>query len=233
MCPFMKKLYARIETGRVGFDMEAQRVLVLSPHADDGELGCGGTISRMIEDGCDVYWLAMSFAEKSTPSSFPPDAMDAEMDTVLPLLGVDLSNVTKWNFEVRTFPQYRQEILDALISVRDKVKPDVVFCHTRDDCHQDHQTVTTEAIRAFKNTTILGYELPWNTFRFPTDYFVELSEAHVDKKVKALGSYASRAHKNYLSERSVRGHAIMRGGQINVQYAECFEVIRMIKRIPS
>ena len=55
------------------------RVLVLAPHTDDGELGCGGTISRMVEEGREVYYAAFSTAAESVPPPFPPDILEKEV----------------------------------------------------------------------------------------------------------------------------------------------------------
>ncbi len=75
---------------------------------------------------------------------------------------------------MREFPKFRQEILDALIRLRKKIQPDMVFTPSRYDTHQDHKTTVEETMRAFKQCTILGYEQPWNNITFNTLAFVPL-----------------------------------------------------------
>ena len=99
---------------------------------------------------------------------------------------------------------------------------------SRCDVHQDHQVITNEAIRAFKNTTILGYELIWNSFEFKNDLYVSLDKLHVEAKIKALACYKSQNHRDYMSADFVNSLAYMRGLQVSKKYCECFEVIRWV-----
>ena len=56
-----------------------KRALVLAPHTDDGEFGCGGTMARLVEGGCEVRYVAFSIATRSLPEGFPPDTLAREM----------------------------------------------------------------------------------------------------------------------------------------------------------
>ena len=208
-----------------------KRVLVLSPHPEDGELGCGGAIQRLMSEGAECWYAAFTVAEKSTHPPFPPDAQRAEMGKSTRIIGYRSDRVLVRNWEVRGFHADRQEILDYMLELREEIKPDLVFCHCRDDIHQDHQTVMAEAIRAFKRCSILGYELPWNTFRFSADFYVELTAQQVAAKCEALSCYASRSYRPYLSGERLRQWMGMRGLAIETEYAECFEVIRFIHRL--
>jgi LmbE family N-acetylglucosaminyl deacetylase len=211
--------------------MQPKHILVLSPHPEDGELGCGGTMVRLLESGCNIYYVAFTIAEKSTHPPFPPDAQRHEMGKALDILGIRKSNIIVKNWEVRKFPEYRQEILEYMITLRKDIRPDLVFCHSRDDSHQDHQVITSESIRAYKQSSILGYELPWNNFHFRSDYFVELTKQHVEKKARAIESYQSRSYRPYLDRKKIFNWMGMRGMQVEADYAECFEVIRMVDRL--
>lgn len=211
--------------------MDFKKVLVLSPHPEDGELGCGGYIQRLIEQGAQCWYQAFTIAEKSTHPPFEPDAQRKEMKRATGILGYDEDKVLVKNWDVRTFKAHRQEILDYMIQLRNEIRPDLVFCHSVHDTHQDHQAITEEAIRAFKQSTILGYELPWNTFTFDSDFFVELTEEQVAAKCDALSSYQSRSYRPYLDGKRLRQIMGMRGLQIESEYAECFEVIRLVNRL--
>lgn len=204
------------------------RVLVLAPHADDGEFGCGATMARLIENDSDVHYAAFSLAVKSLPPSFPDDTLQRELNAATRTLGILVSNVHIFDFEVRTFPTYRQDILENLIQIRDKLTPDLVLLPSLHDIHQDHGVVATEGLRAFKRTTILGYELPWNNYTFDHQVYVPVEEQHVAAKVQALRCYESQQHRNYANENYIWSLAETRGIDVNQPYAEVFELYRWI-----
>jgi LmbE family N-acetylglucosaminyl deacetylase len=206
----------------------AKKILIVSPHTDDGELGCGGTIAKLIEEGNDVEYVALSCCEKSVPPQYPRDILSQEVKAATKILGIE--NPILFSFEVREFPKYRQEILDALIRLRIKIQPDMVFTPSRFDTHQDHKTTVEETMRAFKHSTILGYEQPWNNITFNTLAFVPLTENHVQKKIDALASYETQKDRSYLNPDFIRGLALTRGTQIEEKYAEAFEVIKWVIR---
>ena len=206
------------------------RVLILAPHTDDGELGCGGTIARFVENGKEVYYAAFSVAEKSVPEGFPRNILEIEVRKAMKILGVSESNLLIYKYEVRTFSYHRQEILDDVISLRKELQPDLVFIPSPNDLHQDHKVIAEEGIRAFKKSTILGYEMPWNNISFNTMSFILLKERHIKKKIDALQCYETQRYRSYLSEDFIRSLARTRGTQIEVEYAEAFEVIRWVFR---
>lgn len=207
-----------------------KNVFVLAPHTDDGELGAGGTIAKLIEAGASVFYLAFSTAEASVPDGFAKDILKTEVIDATTILGIPKANVRIFNYEVRKLNYARQEILEDLISMRKEIMPDLVLIPSLHDIHQDHSTVAKEGLRAFKNTTILGYELLWNNLTFDTTSFVALEKRHVDLKVRALAAYRSQFGRNYMSEDFILSLAKIRGVQSSLNYAESFEVVRwMIK----
>lgn len=207
-----------------------KKCLVLAPHTDDGEFGCGGTIAKLIEEGAEVFYAAFSACRQSVLAHFPPDILTVEVKAATQILGVKPENLILYDYEVRTFSYRRQEILDNLIALREKINPDVVFMPSVNDIHQDHHTIAQEGIRAFKFTTVLCYEVPWNNFSFNTSAFMHLTPEHIQKKVDALKKYESQAHRPYANEEFIRSLARTRGVQIGTQYAETFDVIRWIFR---
>ena len=204
------------------------KVLILAPHTDDGELGCGGAISKFVEGGMDVYYAAFSVAEKSVPDEFPKDVLEIEVKKAMAVLGVPKTNLMIYRYEVRTFSYRRQDILEDIVSLRNELQPDLIFMPSPNDLHQDHKVVAEEAIRAFKRFTILGYEEPWNNISFNTVSFIPLEEKHIKKKIEALKCYETQRYRSYLNEEFIRGLARTRGTQIEVKYAEAFEVIRWV-----
>lgn len=207
---------------------QKKRVLVLAPHTDDGEFGCGGTIAKFIKEGHEVYYTAFSACQQSVLPQFPSDILITEVKEATKILGIKPSNLVLFDYDVRTFGYRRQEILDDLIRLRADIKPDLVFIPTITDVHQDHHTIAEEGMRAFKFNSILSYELPWNNFSFTTSSFVHLDEEFIQTKVNALQAYQSQAHRPYSDEDFIRSLARTRGVQIGTKYAEAFELVRWI-----
>lgn len=205
-----------------------KRILVLAPHTDDGEFGCGGTIHKFIQEGHEVYYAAFSACQQSVLPQFPSDILITEVKSATKELGIAPDHLLLYDFDVRTFNYRRQEILEELIRLRSSIHPELIFMPALTDLHQDHRTIAEEGLRAFKFSSILAYEMPWNNITFTTSSFVMLEEANVQGKVNALKQYQSQAHRPYASEQFVRSLAITRGVQIGTTYAETFEVIRQI-----
>ncbi|MBL7744214.1 MAG: PIG-L family deacetylase [Chitinophagaceae bacterium] len=203
-------------------------ILVLAPHTDDGELGCGGSIAKFAAEGRKIHYAAFSLCSRSLPQGLPADTLANECKKATAILGISGVNITLFDFEVREFPKLRQEILEEMVKLSKKISPDLVFIPSSTDIHQDHGVIHTEALRAFKNSTQLGYELPWNHNQFNSTYFISLSESDIAKKIKALKAYQSQAHRNYMQQDFTRSLAKVRGVQSNTEYAEAFEVYKMI-----
>jgi LmbE family N-acetylglucosaminyl deacetylase len=209
-------------------NLTPKRAIVLAPHTDDGELGCGGTISKLVGQNAEVYYVAFSTAEQSVPEGFPKDILKHEVKAATNKLGIKGNNLIIYNYQVRKLNYERQPILEDLIRLRKDINPDLVFLPSLNDIHQDHSTIAQEGLRAFKNTTVLGYELIWNNLSFNTTCFVELSEQNVREKCIALQEYKSQGHRAYITEDFIFSLAKARGVQIGKQYAEAFEVLRLI-----
>ena len=203
-------------------------ILVLAPHTDDGEFGCGGSIAKFLEEGKDVFYVAFSTAEDSVPEGYPRNILEIEVREATKILGITPNNLIIYKFQVRKLNYVRQELLEELVKIRNEISPDLVFIPSPNDLHQDHYTVAMEGMRAFKQISILGYELPWNNITFHTQSFIKLEERHIIKKIEALKAYKSQQNRFYANEEFIRSLAITRGTQISVRYAEAFEVIRWV-----
>jgi LmbE family N-acetylglucosaminyl deacetylase len=205
-----------------------KRVLVLAPHTDDGEFGCGGTMARLVDAGVEVRYVAFSIATKSLPAGFPPDTLAREVREATTELGIPAEQLTVHDFEVRTFPERRQDILELLIELWEEWRPDAVFQPSLHDVHQDHQVIAAEGLRAFKRTTVLGYEIPWNNFDFSYQAYVALERTHLERKVAALEKYQSQQHRRYSDPEYIWNVARTHGINVNREYAEVFEVYRVV-----
>lgn len=207
-----------------------KKIVVLAPHTDDGELGCGSTISKALREGAEVHYIAFSTAEESVPEGFDKNQLRIEVLEATQKLGIPKENVIVFTYAVRKLNYSRQEILENLIKLRNDIEPDLIFLPSQKDIHQDHETITNEGIRAFKNCSILGYELVWNNLSFDTDCFIEIQKQDLDNKMNALSCYTTQHGKNYMSPDFHRSLAKVRGVQIGVEYAEAFQVIRLIMK---
>jgi LmbE family N-acetylglucosaminyl deacetylase len=205
-----------------------KNVLVLAPHTDDGEFGCGATIAKLIGGGARVIYAAFSAAEQSVLPHLPSDILRLEVKEATASLGIRPEDCLVFDFAVREFPEHRQRVLEKIIELGRRYEPDMVFLPSPNDTHQDHAVVAQEGFRAFKRTTLLGYEIPWNNLDFRTSCFFSLEDRHVELKIKSLAFYKSQAHKSYASETFVKSLAITRGVQIGMKYAEAFEVVRWV-----
>jgi len=204
------------------------RVLVLAPHTDDGECGCGGTISKFIEDGLDVYYVAFSAAKESIPEGLPKDITKKEFKKATAILGVKPDNLILYNYKVRKFPETRQDILEDMVLLNKNINPDLVIMPSPHDTHQDHKVISEEGFRAFKRSSVIGYEIPWNNLTFNTNLFIFLTKAYINKKLKALDCYNSQKMRMYGGSKFFENLAKVRGVQIGADYAECFETIRWV-----
>lgn len=205
-----------------------KNVLILAPHTDDGELGCGGTVSKLLNNGSDVFYVAFSTCEESVPNGFRKTILKDELYEATKSLGIKEKNVTVLDYKVRHFPEMRQEILDDMIRIGNSIRPDLVFIPSPHDIHQDHSTIAQEAMRAFKRTSILGYELPWNNYTFNNQTFSILDKNNVIAKINALACYESQSNRNYFQEEYLFGMCRAHGVQVGQEYAEVFETIRWV-----
>lgn len=181
---------------RLNFD----RVLVLSPHTDDAEIACGGTMIKLIQNGSEVRSIAFSGCEESVPAEFPRDALRNEFFNAHSVLGVKKESCQVLDFKVRKFPQQRQEILEKLVALNREWQPDLVLVTSTSDTHQDHLTLAEEAYRAFKKTTIWAYDCPSNQ-QFPKlNCFVSLDEELLRRKLEAISEYKSQQFRGGVCE---------------------------------
>lgn len=208
-------------------ELNFNRALFLGAHPDD-EFGCSATLAKFLERGKDVYYCYFSQCEQSVSEGLPKDILVKENSEAMKILGLSEQNCFHYNFPVRYLPEHRQDILETMIKIKYKYCPDLVFVPSLTDIHQDHNTIAQEAIRAFKHSTILGYELPMNTISFENACFISIDEKHLAKKIDSLLCYKSQGFRKYANEEFLRSLAKVRGVQIETEYAESFQVIRLV-----
>ena len=187
----------------------------------------GGTIARLVEAGVTIRWLVFCNAWQSLLKGLPKDTLLQEQRAAAASFGISDDNLFIDDIPVRHFPAHRQTILEALVAEARAHPPDLVFCPSLQDRHQDHLTLAQEAERAFKRTTLLGYHLPWNLPHSTQNAHVAIGPTHVDTKLKAVACYKSQAQRPYFQKGAIETLLSAAGIASGHDMAEPFEVIRL------
>ncbi|KPL84538.1 hypothetical protein SE15_05515 [Thermanaerothrix daxensis] len=200
-----------------------RRVCFIGAHPDDIELGCGALIAHIVRQ-TDILCVTLSDNQKN------PELKNLveEHYRSMAVLGVPKDRVILGQFETRRFPHFRQEILEYLIHINRTFQPDLVFVHTKADIHQDHATVTEEALRAFRGTTVLGFDVIRSSYGFFPSFLVEVTEEDVEKKIAALAEYKTYQNRYYFDPKITRATLIRNGAICERPYAEGFDILRIV-----
>jgi N-acetylglucosamine malate deacetylase 1 len=207
--------------------IKGKKILLLAPHPDDPEYGCGGSIVRWGMDN-EIFYAAFSPCIKSLPDGFAEDTLFRELQAAAAILGIAKSNIFTFDFPVRMFNSCRQDILETMVGINRRVQPDIVVMPNSDDIHQDHRVIYNEGLRAFKHSSLLGYELPWNSLHFRSNFHAGISPAELETKWEAISAYHSQEIRAYKSKEFFESLARVRGMQAGTEFAEAFELIRWI-----
>lgn len=200
-----------------------KRIIFIGAHPDDIEIGCGALIAH-IASKTEIKCVTLSDNQKNPLLK----NVVSEHLRSMEILGVKRDNIIVGQFETRRFPQSRQEILEYLIKLNQEFHPDIVFLHTKADIHQDHATVTEEGLRAFRGTTVLGFDVIRSSYGFFPNFLVEVDEKDVNKKIAALSEYHTYDSKYYFDPEITRATLIRQGALAERKYAEGFDILRII-----
>lgn len=203
------------------------KFLFLGAHPDDIELGAGGTIAkaRRLQIECESLILS-DCRQNLIGESVTQDQLIKETISAHKVLGVSENSISFFDFPVRNFNSFRQDILQVLIEKSKNMIWDKIFIPNSTDIHQDHQVLSVEARRAFKTQSLLGYELPWNNIESKINIFNSLSIEDVTLKIQALSEFKSQQNREYMKPDAIRSILGFRGVQIKEEYCEGFEAIR-------
>lgn len=205
------------------FSFHANRVLFIGAHPDDIELGCGALIAHISAE-TEVMCVTLSDNQKNPDLPNLPE----ENRRSMAVLGVPEKNVILGDFETRRFPERRQDILEYMIRLNRSFRPEIVFVHTKADIHQDHNVVTEEALRAFRGTTLLGFDALRSSYGFFPHFLVEVSKQDMERKVQALMEYKTYGEKYYFDPEVLRATLIRHGALAERPYAEGFDILRIV-----
>jgi len=199
------------------------RVLFLGAHPDDIEIGCGALISH-IKDQTDLLCVTLSDNQKNPALG----NLVSEHYESMSVLGVPQEKIVVGEFETRRFSHSRQEILEFMIQINRSFRPDIIFVHTKADIHQDHATVTEETLRAFRGTTVLGFDVIRSSYGFFPSFLVEVNENDVDNKIAALHKYKTYTNSYYFNPEITRATLIRNGAICERRFAEGFDILRVV-----
>ena len=200
-----------------------KRVLFIGAHPDDIELGAGALIHNILPH-CEVTCVTLSDNQKNPKLK----NVLGEHYRSMAVLGVPRENVIVESFETRYMPEHRQEVLEYLLKLRHDFQPDIIFTHSEQDIHQDHNTITREALRAYRGITVLGFDVVRSSHGFFPNFFVEVSEENVNKKIEALAQYETYADKYYFGAELLRATMIRHGALAEKPFAEGFDILRIV-----
>ncbi|HSK91764.1 MAG TPA: PIG-L deacetylase family protein [Euzebyales bacterium] len=233
-------------------DWSAQRVLVLSPHPDDEVIGCGGLLSKVKDEGGQVFVQFVTLGDTRDVSVTGMSTADERVREIERVAGV--LKYDEWDIALRG-SQYHLRLdamaqvdliamleIDARLSLR-AVEPTVVLLPSPLSYNQDHRAVAEAALTALRPLRVEDRRAPQLVALFeevadqwtphtsvPPNLFVELEPAHLDAKIEAMACYASqvRAHPHTRSLEALRTMATVRGAHSGLAYAEAYQCMRLI-----
>lgn len=229
-----------------------ERLLIISPHPDDEVLGCFGLINKIKENGGQIFLqiLTLGGYSKIGSGKIKKEIWRKEFQHVANYMKVDKYDIAFYEDEIRhldTVPQAQLiELLESKSKVSiSKVKPTIVAIPTIFSTHQDHvqaYKIAISALRAHPQKTtflpnmVVSYESPeyyfWSAYsefgKFSPNFYLQMSEKEIHRKVTALNYYQSQLRKNQRDGSKVITLANIRGSEIGTQYAEAYHVHRFL-----
>ncbi|CAG0975522.1 N-acetyl-alpha-D-glucosaminyl L-malate deacetylase 1 [Anaerolineales bacterium] len=200
-----------------------KRVLFLGAQPDDIEIGCGALIHHIVNQ-TEILCVTLSDNQKN------PDLKNVKDEHLrsMKVLGVPDDKVVFGPFTTRVFPDARQEILEYFLDLRKTFQPDLIFVHSKQDVHQDHLTMTDEALRAYRGITVLGFDVVRSSYGFFPHFLVEVTEEDVQKKIEALSQYETYRDKYYFNSELTRSIMVRHGAVAEIPFAEGFDILRIV-----
>jgi LmbE family N-acetylglucosaminyl deacetylase len=196
----------------------------LGAHADDIEIGAGGTLLAWIAQGLrlDVLWCVLS-GEDDRQAEARASANDF-------LAGAGATQVEVMQFKDGLFPARSEEIKAWFESLKLRTKPDLILTHCRDDAHQDHREVCRHTWNTFRDHLILEYEIPkWDGDFGQPNVYVPLPAVILERKIRLLMThFATQRTKHWFNEETFSALARLRGMETRERYAEAFFARKLI-----
>jgi LmbE family N-acetylglucosaminyl deacetylase len=193
------------------------KILCLGAHADDIEIGCGGTIFRFLgEHKIIVHWVVFC-----CPSQREKEARNSAESL--------LKKAVKRAIEIREFrdgffPYQGDQIKEFFEELKGKLSPDLIFTHARSDLHQDHRIINELTWNTFRDHIILEYEIPkYDGDLGSPNVFIRLNEETCKRKIEhVLRFFQTQSGKHWFDEETFRALMRLRGVEAGTRYAEAF-----------
>lgn len=209
------------------------KILAIGAHADDVELGCGGTLAKAVSNGHSVKVIIMSDSSYTNYHGTvlrTKEVAEKEALSALEKIGVDNKDVIVFDFPAKDVP-YDSTTVEKINRVLDEYLPDLILTHWTFDTHQSHKNTSLATISAARNhNNILMYE-PFppsgrSYVAYRPQIYIDVT-GYMDKKIESLKAHESQFNK-YGEDwtDSIEGRAKMRGFESMVKHAETFEVLR-------
>jgi LmbE family N-acetylglucosaminyl deacetylase len=208
-----------------------KRVLCLGAHSDDIEIGCGGTVLRMIEQSKSIefYWIVLS--------SNPRRAKEAESSANAFLGRARKKTVVVKSFRDGFLAYLGPPVKECFEELKKVFTPDVIFTHSRHDLHQDHRLVCELTWNTFRDHFILEYEVPkYDADLRSPNFFVPLSDAQARRKVNSLMRYfTTQQNKRWFREELFYGLMRLRATEAAspARYSEAFYCRKVVLATPN
>ncbi|MDD4307406.1 MAG: PIG-L family deacetylase [Thermoplasmata archaeon] len=202
-------------------------VLFVSPHPDDVEFACFGTLLKHKENEDNIIYFSVSECSDLPRNRSLPGECRKVMKIISPSTEVRLKLPNR-----RIHDTMNREILRAALEdLRDNMKIDIVYSPWLGDINQDHRTTAEEVVRVFRYGTILQYEITHSCPGFTPNYYEEISEAQKNRKLEVIKIFKSQTGKNYATPRWIESVMLFRGLESGSKYAESFMVWRINRRL--
>ena len=201
-------------------------VLFVSPHPDDVEFACLGTLLKHKENGDNILYLAVSECSDLPRNKSLPNETRKIMKIIQPFREVRLNLPNR-----RVYDTKNREILRKnLEELRDNHDISIIYAPWIKDINQDHSTTAEEVIRVFRYNTILQYEITHSCPRFTPNYYEEITEIQKNQKLRIVKIFKSQLEKRYATLECIEQIMLFRGLESGMKYAESFIVWRITKR---
>jgi LmbE family N-acetylglucosaminyl deacetylase len=213
--------------------MKYKKFLAVGAHIDDIEISCGGLLADATENSAEVMMLVLS------DSSYDYyDGRKGRSKEEAYQEGQNAANILRSQFLVLDFPTkdipYNSSCIEAIESVVNKIKPDIIITHWVYDSHPSHRNTalsTIAACRYYNNILMFEPMMPsGRTYQgFRGQLYQPLSEKAINLKTESLKAHVSQflRYGEHFWIDAIISRNVHRGFEIGAQYAECFEVVRM------
>lgn len=199
-----------------------KKILIVGAHPDDIEFGMGATLNQFKKEN------VMCIVFSDTVNLNGEDILLELHNSLVKIYGVNRLVLMR-DIKNLNFVNQEREIKQKLYDVKQEFKPDVIFSTNRTSYNPDHQVLGTSVLNVFQEQTILFYEVVRGDYEFKPNLYNEVSEEDAEIKQDAIRQYVTQTKKrDYAKSSIILSQLIFRGSQCSKEYAEAFEVGRII-----